>query len=301
MSNIFVILSFMTLVVYIAFIIFRRRDIHQVAIAAAALLVTVLLWDWLSTSHDQTSPPRPPPPPPQAETQTQTQPQPQPQPPPPLEDIFSRYADRFAQLPQFDLPAPTPSATAVLSQSAFAPRPANLFELHERILKALNECGYFENAFYYVPRGFALVTRIEQIDDVGAPLEGRHRWDVNLITGMRKWTLAEYLRVLFLAPSGRYRIIVLIISPLDFPKSDVIISRDEAMKWFSLGPSYLPNVYEMVEFSDDYRVTALIYEFYVREQRQNKDAHLVRPSHILGAEHLAKSRISLALLPAVRR
>src|SRR6266446_6674777 len=88
MSNIFVILSFMTLVVYIAFIIFRRRDIHQVAIAAAALLVTVLLWDWLSTSHDQTSPPRPrpPPPPPQAETQTQTQPQPQP--PPPLEDIF---------------------------------------------------------------------------------------------------------------------------------------------------------------------------------------------------------------------
>src|SRR6266404_2516055 len=116
MSNIFAILSFMTLVVYIAFIIFRRRDIHQVAIAAAALLVTVLLWDWLSTSHDQTSPPRPRPPPPQ----------PQPQPPPPLEDIFSRYADRFAQLPQFDLPAPTPSATAVLSQSAFAPRPANL-------------------------------------------------------------------------------------------------------------------------------------------------------------------------------
>jgi hypothetical protein len=298
----------------------KRPVATLILFLAWTALISIVIWEsFYRISSAPPPPPRPtvyPPPSPPLTTPSPSELPPLPRPPPPAAselpapsqappspgDIFSIYADRFARLPHFRLPAPAPSATAVLPQSAFVPRPANLFELHERILKALNECGYFENAFYYVPRGFALVTRIEQIDDEGSPLDERRRWDINLSAGMHEWTLAQYLRVLFLAPRRRYRVIVFIVSPGDYPRSEVMISSDEAMKWFSLGPSYLPNVYELISFSNDYRVTALIYEFYVRGRTSNnKDANLVRPSHLLGDDHLAKSHISAALAATKER
>src|SRR5260221_4579709 len=98
---------------------------------------------------------------------------------------------------------------------------------------------------------------LERLGEI-MPNSGRG-WNADLIGGMREWTLVEYLRVLFLAPRGRYRIIIFVVSTQAFPRLEASVSRDEAMKWVSSWTLYLPKIYVPVPLPDDSSLTTLIY------------------------------------------
>jgi hypothetical protein len=135
------------------------------------------------------------------------------------------------------------------------------------MITALWRAGYGQISFYYAPRGFALVTRLEQIDDEGAPLSGDNRWREDPVVGMRDFSLAEYLRVLFTAPKGRYRILVFAVTSEVFSPKPVLVDRETASLWLSFGAPFLPHVYDQIPFSDDYRIVCLIYEFLAHDRK----------------------------------
>jgi hypothetical protein len=164
----------------------------------------------------------------------------------------------------------------------------SLSEVSDKLISALERAGYAEYRLYYVPCGFALVTRLEQIDDGGNPLDGKNRWNVEVI-GMRDFSLSEYLRALFLAPEGRYRLIVFVVSPENFRTVRGAVSRRTALEWLERGATSLDEVFRQIEFSNEFRATALIYEFYARGR--SEEPRLELPSTLSGDEHLAKAHL----------
>ena len=212
-----------------------------------------------------------------------------PSPPLTARDYFDKYINQLAGLPRFPWPPPSPSASVSFSTSLLRSHSYSLYDLQMQIISALRSAGYLENTFYYVPYGFALVTRLEQIDEQRAPLDSPNRWNVGIITGMTEWSLSEYSKVLFLAPKGRYRTIVFLVSPQSFAPTTILISRDEAMRWFAAGAPSLPKLYNAVPLSDDYTVVAYIYEFY-SEGREQK-VQFVQSSAILGEQQLTLAHL----------
>jgi hypothetical protein len=165
----------------------------------------------------------------------------------------------------------------------------SLFDVSEKLVTALQRAGYVEHSFYYAPCGFALVTRLEQIDDGGTPLEGQNRWNINVVAGLRVFSLSEYLRALFLAPMGRYRLVVFVVSPQNFVTAKGVISRDKVLEWLSGGSVSLDEVFRNIKFDDTFRITALIYEFYA--SGRSEEPRLERPSTLSGDQHLAGAHL----------
>jgi hypothetical protein len=156
------------------------------------------------------------------------------------------------------------------------------------LVAALRRAGYVEYSAYYVPCGFALVTRLEHIDDGGNPLKGRNRWNGNVIV-MQDFTLSEYLRALLLAPEGRYRLIVFVVSPRSFTSDPHVVSKASALEWLQNGAVSLSEAFSEIQFGDEFRATALIYEFHVRGRLV--EPHLELPATLSGDEHLAKAHL----------
>ena len=104
---------------------------------------------------------------------------------------------------------------------------------------ALNQAGYYETSYYSVPDGYALVCRLEKIEEDGRPVELPARWGTGIQT-IKRFSLGRYLRALFVAPPGYYRLIVFVVSPHSFTQSSQSISRDDAESWFQYGANSLP-------------------------------------------------------------
>ncbi len=86
-------------------------------------------------------------------------------------------------------PPPDCSAKTVLNRSYFQSA-VQLADVDDILLKALRKCGYTDKSHYYVPNGFALVTRIEQIDENGVPLlDSKERCSVETAAGTISWTI----------------------------------------------------------------------------------------------------------------
>lgn len=86
----------------------------------------------------------------------------------------------------FTMPPPQASGTAVIEESLMNPSGAelSLFNVSERLTKALNSCGY--GKISYSPftersewKGFAVITRLERIEESGEPEEDEFRWVVD--------------------------------------------------------------------------------------------------------------------------
>jgi hypothetical protein len=194
-------------------------------------------------------------------------------------------------------PPPTPSARAELPSTIV--RNANsLADVAQEIIGALHSAGYLEYGFFYVPYGFALVTHLEQIEDDGTPRNDEFRWRSELAVGMRRFSLSEYLRVLFLAPAGRYRNIMFIVSPVDFAPTDTQITRQGANKWLLQSQPSLPEVYSRVRFDQHYKIIALIYEFYA--YGRTSEPVIILPSAIPAVKHLTSANLwAVALTPRI--
>ncbi len=54
--------------------------------------------------------------------------------------------------------------------------PFLLDDIKKVISDALDSCGYVEKSYYSVPEGFAIVTRLEHINENGSPKNISERW-----------------------------------------------------------------------------------------------------------------------------
>jgi hypothetical protein len=164
--------------------------------------------------------------------------------------------------------------------------PVHLADVEQTLVTALGSCGYDRRQYYPVPGGFAMVTRLEQINSDGTSKPPPERWACEA-QPLRRFSLVEYLKALFTAPVGRYRLIVFMVTCEEIAQRDVSLSEDEAMAWLGGGTSSLPTEVGKMVYTDQHRCAALIYEF----EQANPDelTELKWPGYFEASEHLAKT------------
>ncbi|MCK4785602.1 MAG: hypothetical protein KAV87_17745 [Desulfobacteraceae bacterium] len=198
-------------------------------------------------------------------------------------------------IPKFPWPPPRASATAEIPARFFSSQPSDVLRLRDvkRALQdALESCGYFEKSYYSVPDGFAMATRLEQINRDGTSKEPPDRWAVE-VQRPREFSLKAYLVALFTATPGYYRIIVFIVTSTPFYQTRRMVSRQEAMDWLGSGLNELPDSIGELEYSEKYTCTALIYEF--EQPNPGEPGELKIPSNLQGRTHLVKANLWQAL------
>ena len=196
-------------------------------------------------------------------------------------------------IPEFPWPPPRASAYAEIPYHFFSSQTDDvvlrLRDVKVAIQVALEAYGYFEKSYYSVPDGFAMVTRLEQINRDGTSKEPPDRWAVE-VHPLEKFSLRAYLRALFKANPGYYRIIVFIVTPTPFNQQvEYGMSRKEAMDWLAGGLNELPDSIGQVECQEECKCTALIYEF--EQPNPGEPAKLNIPSHLQGRTHLIKANL----------
>jgi hypothetical protein len=212
------------------------------------------------------------------------------------------------QIPPFPWPPPPPSASRIIPGGILMTRlreheshSGTVLAVHGRyhlrdvdavLRRSLRSAGY-EFRYYSTPRGFAMVARLERIDKKGAPFPAQERFDT-AYRPLEGFSLMSYLRALFLAPPGYYRVIAFIISPEPFRASGKPVSAEEANAWLEGGVNILPRGIGDLEYIlPDYACTALIYEFEKRDT-QNNPVEL-HPGRLSADTHLESSGIAKSL------
>jgi outer membrane murein-binding lipoprotein Lpp len=189
---------------------------------------------------------------------------------------------------KFPWPPPRASATTAIPQRFVLQQEGATILSHvsERLQTALNEAGYSELSWYAVPGGFALTTRIEQFKPDGRPASGQARWSVSDVPAMQG--LSDYMRALFTANPGHYRVIVFIVSDRPLSQSDARVSEADATAWLHRGMTALPKQIGDGPFSAAHNCTALIYHF---KRIINQPPTYVDSSPLLGRQHLQQSGV----------
>jgi len=194
-------------------------------------------------------------------------------------------------IPEFPFPPPEPSASYQLYPYFTGSK--NLFDVEQKLRQALEACGYYEKRYFYVKNGFALITRIEQMQENGTPLM-ENRWNPKPIRE-ESFSLSGFISALFTSKPGYFRVFVFIATDEPFVTStDRKITRDDAMAWLNQGCFKLPQQIGQIKFSANTSVVALVYEFQITEADRNK-AKQSKPSALDCETHLRSSKILTAL------
>lgn len=216
-------------------------------------------------------------------------------------DGTSRYSSRAAPseapsersvyLPQlFPWPPPDASARGQIDRHLFnGAEPKDLGALADILAKAMADAGYTGAGYLGVPGGFAMVSRIEQTDDDGRPLEGEGRWAVDT-PSIRSFTIAGYLRALLTSEPGYFRVVVLIATDERYSMSGARGRLQTLERWARQGLNALARSVRDLPFTEDHIITALIYEF---EKPNRSDDPVVRlPGRHDAVKHLMFTRFA---------
>lgn len=196
---------------------------------------------------------------------------------------YGTVKKRPSKMPEFPWPPPPCSGRIIFNNSLFT-RVKTLQEIDHLLIDALENSRYFDYAHFYIPRGFALATKIEQIDEAGISLEEPGRWSPTI--SPKKLNFEEYIKALFFPTPGYFRIIVFIVTDLPYAYSDIKATRKQANAWIESGWSILPEEFSKMKFSKNYYCSALVYEFIKPEARE---AYFNIPGRFDAYEHLQKS------------
>ncbi|MCB0640459.1 MAG: hypothetical protein KDC44_02420 [Phaeodactylibacter sp.] len=186
----------------------------------------------------------------------------------------------------FPFPPPKASASQILPTMYFEDA-KNLGDVDRVLSSAIGGVGYTEKSYYYVPDGFALVTRLEQINQDASSMPPPDRWSANLLP-LRRFSLVDYLNALFMGKKGTFRVFVFVVTPYPFSQTSEAPTKPEAQEWLDSGYNVLPPQLAQKEYTYEYNVTALIYEF---ELVENGESHFIENSNHSSQTHLEKSRI----------
>lgn len=211
---------------------------------------------------------------------------------PPPEEISVQPPPQFVEErpPPFPWPPPKASAFQVLPRKLLVgeKETVRLKDVNTTLNSAFEHCGYSDRSYYTVPDGFAIASRIEQINEDGTP--SSNRWSLD-VPSMEEVSIKAYLRALFKAPRGHYRVIVFIVTPHPFSQGNTELSASGAAELVSKGTDALPEAIGNREYSSNYKCTALIYEFKGTGQK----AKFVQPSEITSQMHLQNAGLLAAL------
>lgn len=194
--------------------------------------------------------------------------------------------------PVFQFPPPEWSDNR--DMSAYFSKCKTLGDAKDRLSNALEKTGYTSRDYFYIPKGFALVTRLEQFNKEGTPKSEQNRWSPHPVRE-ESFSVMGYLNSLIRAEPGYFRVFVFLVTPITVVKSPKYrITREDAVNWLGSGVNRLPPEVAAQKFMvGKTGVTALIYEFKVLES--NRKATLSRPSMLTAEAHLRMSRIASEL------
>jgi len=193
-------------------------------------------------------------------------------------------------LPEFPWYPPTPTDSAELPRAYFESA-QTLWDVNARLSEALNQAGYAQRTSYYrVPNGFALVARIEFLRDDAAPQEERFGLIENPPAGL----LGAVVGVLF-PRVGYYRQVVFLVTdqpwrPERGPQPDTM-TAGEAERLLEGGGETLPDTFQTAPFGENFKVTALIYEYVARGPRERTRSSPVAAKRNTARTHLARAGI----------
>lgn len=194
-------------------------------------------------------------------------------------------------LPSFPWPPPAASSQYRLPEALLG-KLATIGDISDRITSVLDDRGYSERSYYLAGNGgIVLATRLERIDENGAPATGVERWRSGA-TGASDG-IAAFLSNLFYADPGYYRVILFVVGGKPFRVGNRTPTEAEAFDWLESGPSGLPVAVANRAFDTKEGCTVLVYEF-VSEDRA-LEAKIVRPGRLPAKQHLEASGV-LALL-----
>jgi hypothetical protein len=207
---------------------------------------------------------------------------------------LDRGVEDPAAAPEFPWPPPKASASDTIPrESLVGSREHPLLEDAATTLdSAFRRAGYGERSYYSVPGGFAMASRMEQINKDGTVKGPADRWSLE-VARMRKFSLSAYLTALFRARPGHYRVIVFVVTSHPFSQSSAKVTPEEVGLWVSSGLNKLPEDIGTRDYTSAHRCTALIYEF---KRTGGQHAEFVDPSEITGQIHLEKAGLLTALL-----
>jgi phospholipid/cholesterol/gamma-HCH transport system substrate-binding protein len=194
------------------------------------------------------------------------------------------------EVPEFPWPPPNASAKEEIPDQFLRETELRqtLQNINQRLRSALDKAGYFEKSYFSVPEGFAIVTRLEQINADGTSKPDRQRWATK-VGPLREFSLSAYLQALFESNIGYFRVIVFIVTNIPFSQADTQVDRDQALGWQREGLNRLPLSIGSLPYSKDHYCTALIYEFEKIDSEQEAVAKI--PGRHIGRNHLIKSKL----------
>jgi len=216
--------------------------------------------------------------------------------PEPIADTIHEDTTILVDFPKFPWPPPRASATVNIPNHLLMNQgqSTTLADVATKLESVMQQAGYAEISYFSAPGGYAIASRIEQINDDGVPKEPPARWSLQ-ISKPGIFSLKEYLLALFTAPKGRFRVIVWIVTNKPFVQNSDKITPEEAMEWVRSGATAIPKTLGELTYTGDYRTTALIYEF--EKSADAAEAIVKAPSSISGQDHLIKSNIWKGLQP----
>lgn len=191
--------------------------------------------------------------------------------------------------PLFPWPPPNASAIINLTDNYTSFASCNNYGDVSSILDRALVSNSYEKVYFSVPGGFAIVTKLEVINEDGSSKDQPDRYDINYISAKRIISLRDYIRSLFFGKSGYYRTIVFVITDKPFALSNDSITELEMKEIIPKGETFLSEAFKKYSFTKNHNVIALIYEFEIKES--DKIPVLSIPSRLTGINHLVKSNI----------
>ena len=168
-----------------------------------------------------------------------------------------------AQLEEFfPWPPPAPSDRRLLQPSQLGgDPPATWGHVADRLIALMRRARYPTWGFYLAPGGFAVIPRIEQLDQSGTALAGTERWATEV-----KLASTSVLDGIFTVrrPKGIYRAIAFVITTdprSGGPVTDPKRMLETARRWGLSGALDLPQALRSRPLTADQRLFALVYEF----------------------------------------
>ncbi len=199
-----------------------------------------------------------------------------------------------AELPSFPWPPPAPSSRDEIDRRlvAAAGSEPSLRAVADKLEAALKRTHY-EYSFYSVPGGgFALAARLERITDDGTAMGGDTRFLPP--DAKARFDLSGYLKALFFAPPGYYRMIALVVTDQPFGRNEKALDQATAEKLPVAGATMLPQEFSTRPFGPNFRVWALVYEF---NKVDAANVQPVVPGRLPALTHMTRSGLASAFEP----
>jgi hypothetical protein len=164
--------------------------------------------------------------------------------------------------------------------------PTALADVARRLERALKQGGYQQFGYYSVPRGFALVTRLEQFKPNGAPADEPYRWSQQIANP--SIFKIDYWLTLLEGKTGHYRVIVFVVSDDDFfnQTNGKRVDVNQAEQLAINGANKLPVSFEDFPYTNRHWCAALVYEF--EKLSLDQPTEFKTNSSLMAESHLQK-------------